>query len=91
MAVLATLGPDGIVQEMAALMAKPEAPSDEPMLPNLVMPAHHDIRPKDVMLRRLHGTLAAAADQGPTDFTELLMLPGVGRADGASRWRRWLR
>ena len=48
------------------------------MLPNLVMPAHHDIRPKDVMLRRLHGTLAAAADQGPQDFTELLMLPGVG-------------
>jgi hypothetical protein len=59
-------------------MAKPVEPDDEPTLPNLVMPAHHDIRPKDVMLRRLHGTLAAAADQGPKDFIELLMLPGVG-------------
>ena len=49
-----------------------------PMLPHLVMPAHHDVRPADVMLRRLHGALAAAADRGPADFAELLMLPGVG-------------
>ena len=42
------------------------------------MPAHHDVRPKDVMLRRLHGALAAAADAGPTDFAELLLVPGVG-------------
>ena len=42
------------------------------------MPAHHDVRPKDVMLRRLHGALAAAADRGPTDFADLLLVPGVG-------------
>ena len=30
------------------------------------------------MIRRLHGTLAAAAEQGPKDFPELLMVPGVG-------------
>jgi hypothetical protein len=30
------------------------------------------------MLRRLHGTLAAAAEQGPKDFPELLLIPGVG-------------
>jgi hypothetical protein len=42
------------------------------------MPAHHDVRPKDVMLRRLHGSLAAAADKGPSDFAELLLVPGVG-------------
>ena len=34
--------------------------------------------PKDVIVRRLHGTLAAAADRGPTDFAELLLVPGVG-------------
>ena len=28
--------------------------------------------------RRLHGTLAAAADRGPADFAELLLVPGVG-------------
>jgi hypothetical protein len=42
------------------------------------MPAHHDVRPKDVMIRRLHSALAAAADHGPTDFSELLLVPGVG-------------
>ena len=42
------------------------------------MPAHHDVRPKDVIARRLHGALAAAADRGPADFAELLLVPGVG-------------
>src|SRR3954454_5686421 len=42
------------------------------------MPAHHDVRAKDVNLRRLRGNLAAAADRGPRDFTELLLTPGVG-------------
>jgi hypothetical protein len=42
------------------------------------MPAHHDVRSSDVFVRRLHGTLAAAAAQGPQDFPELLLTPGVG-------------
>ena len=42
------------------------------------MPAHHDVRPKDVFARRLHATLAAAAEQGPIDFADLLLSPGVG-------------
>jgi hypothetical protein len=71
--LLRDLGPDRIVGEVAAL-ARPA----EPMLPHLVMPAHHDVRAKDVMLRRLHGALAAAADRGPADFCELLLVPGVG-------------
>ena len=40
----------------------------KPLLPHLVMPAHHDVRPSDVLRRRLHGTLAAAAERGPADF-----------------------
>ena len=42
------------------------------------MPAHHDVRSSDVFTRRLHGTLAAAADNGPLDFPDLLLTPGVG-------------
>jgi hypothetical protein len=79
--LLAAIGPDGIVREAAALdRPAPAAPaeSDEPMLPHLVMPAHHDLRAGDVMLRRLHGTLAAAADRGPQDYPALLLMPGVG-------------
>ena len=48
------------------------------MLPHLVMPAHHDVRPEERASRRLHGALAAAADRGPADFAELLLVPGVG-------------
>ena len=48
------------------------------LLPHLIMPDHHDVRGSDVIVRRLHGALAAAAEQGPKDFTELLQVPGVG-------------
>src|SRR5690606_40605056 len=47
-------------------------------LPYLKMPAHHDVRASDVVLKRLHGALAAAADRGPQDFTDVLLTPGVG-------------
>ena len=73
--LLATLGPDRIVQEFAALS---EEPSAQLALPHLVMPTHHDVRSSDVFTRRLHGTLAAAAERGPVDFPELLLTPGVG-------------
>ena len=77
--LLRGLGPDGIVRELAALADPlPTPPRKEPVLPHLVMPAHHDVRAGDVMLRRLHGALAAAATCGPADFAELLLVPGVG-------------
>ena len=73
--LLSTLGPDRIVRELAALSEEPSAQLD---LPHLVMPAHHDVRSSDVFTRRLHGTLAAAAERGPVDFPDLLLTPGVG-------------
>ena len=76
--LLRDLGPDGILRETAAIEGIKEAPPAQPLLPHLVMPEHHDVRPKDVMLRRLHGALAAAADAGPKDFADLLLVPGVG-------------
>ncbi|MBX5156828.1 MULTISPECIES: DUF763 domain-containing protein [unclassified Rhizobium] len=79
--LLATLGPDRIVREAAALLRvehpAPE-PAEQPMLPHLIMPTHHDVRESDIIMRRLHGNLAAAADRGPADFEELLLVPGVG-------------
>jgi hypothetical protein len=53
-----------------------ELPS--PTAPHLQMPAHHDVRASDVDLRRLHAVLAAAAERGPRDFTDLLLTSGVG-------------
>jgi hypothetical protein len=43
-----------------------------------VMPMRHDVRPSDVLLRRLAGTLAAVASADPHDFAELLLVPGLG-------------
>jgi uncharacterized protein len=73
--LLTDFGPDRIVSELAALSG--EAPA-QAFLPHLIMPAHHDVRSSDVFTRRLHGTLAAAAERGPVDFPELLLTPGVG-------------
>jgi uncharacterized protein len=53
-------------------------------LPHLQMPAHHEVRASDVVLKRLHAVLAAAADRGPKDFAELLLTPGVGARTVAS-------
>ena len=47
-------------------------------LRHLSLPAHHEVRPSDVSLRRLHGTLKAASESGPDDFPSLLLTPGVG-------------
>jgi hypothetical protein len=60
---LVARGPDATLQTLA---------------PHLSMPAHHDVRASDVLMRRLRGTLAAAAARAPIDFADLLMTPGLG-------------
>ncbi|WP_307147699.1 DUF763 domain-containing protein [Rhizobium tibeticum] len=79
--ILATLGPDGIAREASALAQSVEREAvmaDQLILPHLVMPAHHDVRAGDIVMKRLHGSLAAAADRGPKDYQDLLLVPGVG-------------
>lgn len=56
-------------------------PSTSPALesvPHLSMPSRHEVLGSDIVLRRLHGTLAAAAERGPRDYADLLLTPGVG-------------
>ena len=79
--LLRQAGPDGIVRHLARI--EPRAiparePGQQAMLPHLVMPEHHDVRAEDVVKRRLHGALAAAAERGPQDFAELLLVSGIG-------------
>jgi hypothetical protein len=47
-------------------------------LPYLKMPNHHDIRVKDVDLKRLGAMLYQAHDTDVTDFADLLLLKGMG-------------
>jgi hypothetical protein len=79
--LLKTLGPDRIARELTTLERAADealAAASQPMLPHLVLPDHHDVRAEDVVPRRLHAALAAAADRGPADFADLLLVPGVG-------------
>jgi hypothetical protein len=80
--LLTSLGPDRIARELAVLETAEEARAPlravQPLLPHLIMPRHHDVRGSDVIARRLHSNLAAAADRGPKDFPDLLLTPGVG-------------
>jgi hypothetical protein len=66
------------VAPQADLFARDVEDGGQALLPHLVLPGHHDVRGSDVVLRRLHGNLAAAARNGPRDFVELLQVPGVG-------------
>lgn len=58
------------------LSAEPDRVLHE--LPRLQLPGHHDVRRSDVFARRLHATLHAARENGPRDFPELLLQPGIG-------------
>jgi len=69
-------GPDAVLAVLRKARPLPE-PAQR-VLPHLVLPAHHEVREDDVVIRRLRGTLAAAADRAPRDFPELLLVPGVG-------------
>ena len=79
--ILGTLGPDGIERQLADLegwVSSVPPPQAQALLPHLVMPHRHDVRAEDIFSRRLQGNLAAAAECGPTNFSELLLVPGVG-------------
>ncbi len=76
--LLRDLGPDGIARELALMQPPAPQPAQMSLLPYLVMPDHHDVRAEDVIAPRLHAALAAAAERGPEDFAELLLVPGVG-------------
>ncbi len=67
-------GPDRIIDVARRLAGAPDLPT----LPHLEMPARHALLAGDVRLRRLHASLAAAADRGPVDYPALLLQPGVG-------------
>ncbi|MDQ3277773.1 MAG: DUF763 domain-containing protein, partial [Bacteroidota bacterium] len=55
---------------------KPETMMQE--VQRLLMPSHHDVRMKDVDLKRLGTVLWLAHDTQPKDFEDLLLLEGVG-------------
>lgn len=78
--------------EIMNLTAKAAAPAQQAMLAmttehpdrmineakKLIMPNHHDVKAKDVDLKRLGVMLWLTQEQQPADFEELLLLKGMG-------------
>ena len=69
-------GPDKVVELFRRASGRPE--ERQPVLPHLRMPDHHEVRPSDVHLRRLHGAIAAAEAASPASFEDLLLAPKIG-------------
>jgi hypothetical protein len=65
---LANDNPDHIIKELRSIVTHR----------HLTMPSHHDVRFSDVFLRRLHGVIALAGEQGTDQFENLLLTPGLG-------------
>jgi len=82
--LLRSTGVDEIAREYGKIVSSSsvatvaEHPLQLGLLPHLGLPDRHDVRAGDMVTRRLHGNLAAAAECGPKDFAELLQVPGVG-------------
>lgn len=49
-----------------------------PQIEKIIMPSHHDVKAKDVNLKRLGSVLALAHETELHDFESLLLLKGVG-------------
>ncbi|OJW85223.1 MAG: hypothetical protein BGO69_06285 [Bacteroidetes bacterium 46-16] len=64
---------NGIIQ-----IAREKPAAILPEIRNLLMPAHHDVKAKDVDLKRLGSVLAVAYEQEGLDMESLLLLEGLG-------------
>lgn len=64
----------------AAILSIAKEPTEQSIqhARHLVMPSHHDVRAKDIDLKRLGAVLAVAHDQELRDFASLLLVEGLG-------------
>lgn len=73
-----TAGNAASTREKSLLIAKENPELILKEVNHLVMPNHHDVRIKDVNMKRLGAMLWVAHENKPEDFEELLMLRGMG-------------
>ena len=84
--ILGDLGPDRIERELARLEVRRDEAAEaplQPFLPHLVMPARHEVRPEDIVVRRLHAQSRCGRRPRPEGFRRAFARAGGRRADGA--------
>lgn len=67
-----------VTQQGIMAIAREETSRMLPEIKKLTMPLHHDVRAKDVQLKRLGSILALAHEYEVKDFESLLLLEGLG-------------
>ena len=88
--ILGALGPDGIVRKLATFESgriEHSGHRGQPLLPHLVMPAHHDVRPEDIVSRRLHGNLWPPPNAARRISRAFCLFPASARGPSA-HWPR---
>lgn len=72
--------PNSQMRELRSLgLADAEAPRSRQLeFPELIMPVRHEVKQEDVSSRRLGAVLALAYEQQPSEFTDALLIRGVG-------------
>lgn len=68
----------GNAQRALLAIAREPVASSLGEIRRLLMPAHHDVRPADVDLKRLGAVLALAHEQDLRDFASFLLVEGLG-------------
>src|SRR6201997_735499 len=84
--LLGALGPDGIARELSKIIPS-FARRDfggEPLLPHLELPAHHDVRPGDIVEKRLYGNLSGGSRPGAEGLPGAAANSRRGRAHRAN-------
>jgi len=64
---LSSQTPEAVVRQVASIAER-----------HVQMPAHHDVRPTDLFLRRLHGVIALSREAHVEGFDDLLLTRGLG-------------
>jgi hypothetical protein len=77
--ILNLTDPAADVTQQGILQLGQESPNRMlPEISRMRLPAHHDVRAKDVDLKRLGSVLAVAYESGIQDFESFLLLKGLG-------------
>lgn len=70
--------PDRMISEIKNIMKHENSIYEINRQRTITMPAHHDVKAKDVNLKRLGAVLATAYEAEPKDFESLLLTQGLG-------------
>jgi ATP-binding cassette subfamily F protein uup len=88
--MLRAIGPDGVARELRRVairqsQAGQAAQPEQAVLPHLIMPTHHEVRPSDVFERRLQYAGTVLLVSHDRDFLDRVVTSTIA-SEGRGRW-----